>query len=184
MEEKNKENFDIEKSGEKNVKKEYVNVEINLFFIFFTIMFFTLLVTGIKTDIGEIVGMFYLIAFIYFPFRTIVLFTNFRCGCKKENADKNFMFVFLGNLASLAVYIYGVCTSFNDIQMLNCLILVPAEMLIIGFYNIISLGTSAYRSFKNKILLFLIFTVVVCGFFIHLYLLFSGVVFERIRLYI
>lgn len=113
-----------------------------------------------------------------------MLFTNFLCGCKKENADKNFMFVFLGNLASLAVYIYGVCTSFNDIQMLNCLILVPAEMLIIGFYNIISLGTSAYRSFKNKILLFLIFTVVVCGFFIHLYLLFSGVVFEGIRLYI
>lgn len=103
---------------------------------------------------------------------------------QRKEQRKKFQIYFLWRCGKyLCIYIYGMCTAFNHIQGLHLFIL-PIEMFIVGFYNIVAVATSALRSFKDNRLLILITALAGCGFFIHLYLLISGVVFDKIRIYI
>ncbi len=164
-------------------KEKYANAKLNKFFIVWTVMYFIFCIGGAKYDNRIMGAIFYVGAYLYHPFRGIVLFVNFIAGCREKNREKNFKYIFFGDVASICVYIYGMCTAFNHIQGLHLFIL-PIEMFIVGFYNIVAVATSALRSFKDNRLLILITALAGCGFFIHLYLLISGVVFDKIRIYI
>lgn len=90
-------------------KEKYANAKLNKFFIVWTVMYFIFCIGGAIYDDRVMAAIFYVGAYLYHPFRGIVLFANFIAGCREKNREKNFKYIFFGDVASICVYIYTEC---------------------------------------------------------------------------
>ena len=89
-------------------KEKYANAKLNKFFIVWTVMYFIFCIGGAKYDNRIMGAIFYVGAYLYHPFRGIVLFVNFIAGYREKNREKNFKYIFL-EMWQVSVCIYTEC---------------------------------------------------------------------------